>query len=396
MHSKDSKLKQGSREMKQVTPSSLEALPSAFSSLSLDIPKPKTFNDLPDELLDDIASHLASSDPEDLVNLSLVEQRLYEPARRAMIWKASGLTSIMAFADLLLSRPELGRLVRGLRLEGRATTEPEDESPLVGRAMACVLEECPGMVELDIAGIKAETLSEREVLSSVGRLRQLQELHFDEKGVSLTGLGLFGPALSSCSSLRLTLADVEDCDTSALPSFPACAIRQLELQFNNQPLDFIQVVLSFLASATTRLQITIWHLPPLSFAELDEFLPSYIENASSFSLLILSKSLPDSWKALRLPEHAGWLYHTSTAYLGPLGSRPPNASDWTVHPAQLRVGRWDDVGQGMDEDIQGWIQSGRSILPTTVWAKRGRDWTASDVAALERLAGFICAKVVWM
>ncbi|ORY60368.1 hypothetical protein BCR35DRAFT_197881 [Leucosporidium creatinivorum] len=109
MDSQGSKLKEESSEMVQTTPSAIDALPTTLSSLSLDAPRPKTFNDLPDELLDDIADF---ADPTDLPALSLVQRRLHNPARKEMDWFAQGFQQLMQFADLLLERPIFAAKVR--------------------------------------------------------------------------------------------------------------------------------------------------------------------------------------------------------------------------------------------------------------------------------------------
>jgi len=114
----------------QTIPATPEALPTSFSSLSIAPPrKPKTFNDIPDELLDDIAHWLPKGSHR---QLALVERRLYAPARRGTAWYPYGSRLVREFSRLLLERPRFASLVRRLTLGGASV---KNEASSLGRTL---------------------------------------------------------------------------------------------------------------------------------------------------------------------------------------------------------------------------------------------------------------------
>lgn len=80
-------------------------------------------NDIPDELLDNIALFV---DQPSLKSLALVERRFYEPARRQTRWETQGLKGLLEFLDVILENPRLAFLVRWLTLGDDSSLEVPD------------------------------------------------------------------------------------------------------------------------------------------------------------------------------------------------------------------------------------------------------------------------------
>ncbi|ORY63808.1 hypothetical protein BCR35DRAFT_334742 [Leucosporidium creatinivorum] len=366
MGSQDTTLKQESSEMVQMTPSSLEALPSAFSSLSLDIPKPKTFNDLPDELLDDIACYFAGKD---LRNLALVEKRLYPPSRRFALWTSFSFSEILAFGDVLLERPEVGLLVRELALSGApwwSDASALEESPLVGRAMGVVIQACPNVRELYLHSIRPNEGEEEEVLAAVARLKRLQKLSLPFQGTSLKGIKLLFPILHRGAG-------------TAAPNFPPSALKAARIGLVGSSIKLAEQVLESLVVGCRRLDLCLWNDPRPSFADFAPFLPSYIADAEYFALRASTEETPSDWKRLKLPSRAGWMYYSSTRY-------PERRPERRVIATTLLVGSWLDIKRGLAEDAEFWQAWQFDHEPTTIlWARRGSKWSAGDSAEVQFL-----------
>lgn len=97
-----------------------EALHSTLATLSLDSFRPKTFNDLPDQLLDRILSFI---DRKEAKSLALVEQRWCGSARKRTLFFARGFNKLLRFADLVLERTRFAAAIHLACLHGLTRQE---------------------------------------------------------------------------------------------------------------------------------------------------------------------------------------------------------------------------------------------------------------------------------
>lgn len=349
---------------------------------------PTGMNDLPDEILDDIALF---AEEKDHPNLALVEQRWYEPARRQNSFYSTGFASLMGFAEVLLQRPGLSHLVRTAQLQGT----PACGTPLLARAMEVVLQEYKQVRVLEIDEVVQPRVCEDlaavgRLMSTVGALRHLEWLALHVR-IPITLLALAVPAMSSLEFVQASL-DLPS-PSPPLPPLPPCSIFEVKLDANIDSSPTVLLpVLNMLVQGDTqiidiRVRLLEWRAFLPTSAELNTFLPPFIAKVRDFYIDVTGYDprRPD-WQHIEVPPEVGWIHcHMEHRNLG--GEMDEFGT------TMFSTGSWMHCKGRMIAIIKKMVPRFK-VMPV-VWARRGRDWSDADVEDLEDVASYGRQEVQW-
>ncbi|ORY60371.1 hypothetical protein BCR35DRAFT_334997 [Leucosporidium creatinivorum] len=390
MDSNDVNPEQESSEMVQAAPSS-ESLPSSVAGLSLDAPSPKTFNDLPDQVLERILSYV---DRKEARSLALVEQRWYDPARKRTLFFARGFNKLMSFADLVLERPRFASAIHHACLHGLTRQEVANQPwpfgycpRLASRAIAMILEECSNLETISIGALHEEIPAQKELMSPLGKLHLRQvTLATPHHPIDIEALALAAPAFTEMETLTATV-DMNDLLSLRIPFLPRCSVSELTLHVNDATTPGLQSLLDafaskaldfhlFLSSTFLESEDTETSLSPPS---LNTILKPIITSAPRFNLAInLADRSFARWNILDLPQDSSFIF-----VLHQPVDVPQFTAVWTVGDVQF-------VGERVKGMLMK-IKPGRGRVQ--IWARRGRDWDGDGGQVFEVFAGAFGARV---
>ncbi|ORY63818.1 hypothetical protein BCR35DRAFT_308787 [Leucosporidium creatinivorum] len=386
MDSNDTKLEQKSSKMVHATPSAVEAFPSSISTLSLNPPKPKTFTDLPDELLDNIALFAS---PPDLASLALVERRLRKPAQRHAVWRARGFKRLMELAEVLLTRRRLARVIFHVHLHSGDDYESiphityQPNSDLAFRAINVIFEELPNLQSLTLGPVILSVSTQKQLMATIGELKRLKSAHIGVRGcyIKTEALALALPAFHSSESLTVA---VEVDPTLPLPHLPQCSISTCTLTIFGINGPKLSTLLDSLATGCRSILVGLrdrGEHPLMSTAEVEDVCRPFIVKTRNFywTHIVRGNAQPHH---PNLPSNIAWLLFVFLAGTSPSAGGMRNSS--STHCFTSTGSKAEKFVSQVRDDVMMFARVGFGRC--SVKAGRKAIWGEKNVAALNAIA----------
>lgn len=356
----------------------------------------KTFNDIPDELLDKIALY---ADQKTLVSLASVEGRWKAPARRYTTYKARGFEQLLRFLDHVLEYPEFSRHVRYAKLLGTTRAEevaqkiPIKESKMLAtRTISAILKECPQIIDLVMGYPSLAEPAQAELGEAIGTLHLNHALISPpHHSITYKAFALAAPAFRKMDTLSLCVELGED--VKEIPHVEPCSIKELHLMVSDANIRALEATLGPLGHDVTTLDLVLTghaffqeESPSLTPTALRETLQPYVERAQS---LIIGLSLVDPALAhpLLLQPVLG---DRAWAFL--------SADD--VQTPQITSFRWVGDAKTCLLGFAGIVKTLQQRQPgpqrsIQVHASRGKQWSEEEGAKFDDFAARMGLSTIW-